>query len=337
MSSPEFQGTAEHFIRTIRLRNFLSYGEAAEETELGPLNVLIGPNASGKSNLIEAIALLQAAPSSVHTPIRTGGGVREWLCKGTKEPVTAEVEVTVETPPTGVMPLRYRLCFTGAGQRFELADEVVENERPQPGENDAYFFYRFQNGRPAVNVRTVATEPAGSASGRVRRELRREDIDLDESVLAQRKDPDQYPELTYLGKRFEAMKLYREWNLGRGTEPRKPQPADQPDDFLEEDGRNLGMVLNDLEHHPDAGPKIRQKLKRFYDGFERITTKVHAGTVQVYLHEKGVGAVPATRLSDGTMRFLCLLTILCHPTPPPLICIEEPELGLHPDALPIIA
>ena len=47
--------------------------------------------------------------------------------------------------------------------------------------------------------------------------------------------------------------------------------------------------------------------------------------------------VPATRLSDGTLRFLCLLSILCHPNPPPLVCIEEPELGLHPDVLPVLS
>lgn len=48
-------------------------------------------------------------------------------------------------------------------------------------------------------------------------------------------------------------------------------------------------------------------------------------------------SIPATRLSDGTLRYLCLLAILCHPKPPPLVCIEEPELGLHPDVLPDLA
>ena len=43
------------------------------------------------------------------------------------------------------------------------------------------------------------------------------------------------------------------------------------------------------------------------------------------------GSIPATRLSDGTLRYLCLLAILYNPTPPPVVCIEEPELGLHPD------
>ena len=42
-------------------------------------------------------------------------------------------------------------------------------------------------------------------------------------------------------------------------------------------------------------------------------------------------------MSDGTLRYLCLLAILCHPNPPPLVCLEEPELGLHPDILPKLA
>ena len=69
-----------------------------------------------------------------------------------------------------------------------------------------------------------------------------------------------------------------------------------------------------------------------------MSTKIHGGTVQIFLHEEGLQQpVPATRLSDGTLRFLCLLSVLCHPSPPPLICIEEPEIGLHPDILPMVA
>src|SRR5579863_4211726 len=45
----------------------------------------------------------------------------------------------------------------------------------------------------------------------------------------------------------------------------------------------------------------------------------------------------AIRMSDGTLKFLALLAALFHPQPPPLMCIEEPELGLHPDALQIVA
>jgi predicted ATPase len=60
--------------------------------------------------------------------------------------------------------------------------------------------------------------------------------------------------------------------------------------------------------------------------------------VQIYLWEDGLKTpVPATRLSDGTIRFLALLAVLLNPEAVPLLCIEEPELGLHPDALAIIA
>ncbi|MDD5037231.1 MAG: AAA family ATPase, partial [Methylococcaceae bacterium] len=69
---------------------------------------------------------------------------------------------------------------------------------------------------------------------------------------------------------------------------------------------------------------------------EDFDVNIHGNTVQVFLQEGGF-VIPATRLSDGTLRFLCLLAILCHPSPPPLICIEEPELGLHPDVMPTLA
>ena len=47
--------------------------------------------------------------------------------------------------------------------------------------------------------------------------------------------------------------------------------------------------------------------------------------------------MPATRLSDGTMRWMMLLTILLDPEPPALVCLDEPDLGLHPDMMPALA
>lgn len=57
------------------------------------------------------------------------------------------------------------------------------------------------------------------------------------------------------------------------------------------------------------------------------------GRVDVHLEEKDRFTTPAVRLSDGTLRWISLLTILLHPAPPALVCIEEPELGLHPDVI----
>ncbi len=328
----------QKLVRTIQLNNFLSYGQNEEIIELGPLNVLIGPNCSGKSNLIEAFGLLQATPKDLTAPIREGGGVSEWLFKGDKATPVAEINVTVNCPDK-FMPIRYRLSFTQVGQRFELVDEAVEDERPTtPGEDDIYFYYRYQRGNPVMNVRPIPSgSDEASEESRTKRYLRREDLDIEQSVLSQRKDPDQYPELTYLANQFSKIKLYREWNLGRFTPPRLPQKAELPEDFLLEDASNLGLVLNDLQHQAGIKQLILEKLSIFYEAVEDITTKIHGGTVQIFLHEKGLKPVPATRLSDGTIRYLCLLTLLCHPTPPPVLCIEEPELGLHTDILPTIA
>jgi predicted ATPase len=95
-------------------------------------------------------------------------------------------------------------------------------------------------------------------------------------------------------------------------------------------------VLNRLRRDPTVKARVLQALRKLYDGIEDYDVQIEGGTVQVFFQERGI-TVPATRLSDGTLRYLCLLAILCHPNPPPLVCIEEPELGLHPDIIPTIA
>lgn len=324
----------------LTLRSFLSYGPQAEGLDLEPLNVLIGPNASGKSNVIEAVSLLQAAPRDLLEPIRQGGGVTEWLWKGGDGTQAAELDAVVHNPH-GQQPLRHRLAFTAVNQRFQLVDEAIENEHAYAGYDTPYYYYRYQNGSPVLRARLMdggEVGPEEDEARRPQRRVRRDELSPEQSVLSQRRDPDQYPEITYLAEQYAAIRIFGEWNLGRRTEPRKPQAPDLPEDFLEESARNLVLVINDLQHRPETRQLLNDYLRRFYPRAEDITTKVHGGTVQVYLHEKGLREpIPATRLSDGTLRYLCLLSVLCHPSPPPLVCIEEPELGLHPDILPTIA
>jgi predicted ATPase len=325
-------------LRSIRLTNFLSYGPNAPTIELRPLNVIIGPNGTGKSNLLEAIDILRATPSDVTQPIRDGGGVEDFLWKGlpTRGRPAANIE-TIVYYPEGKGPLKYRLAFTMVGQRFEISDEAVENPISQTGERDVYFYYRYQSGNPVLNVRAKTEAAPASDEERVRRSLRREDVAPNQSILAQRKDPDQYPEITYLGSRLPRTRLYREWDLGRNTEPRKPQKVDLPSDFLSDNADNLPLVLNDLENRSETRTLINEHLEKFCESIQAVTARLHGGTVQIVLHEKKLKEIPATRISDGTLRFLCLLSVLCHPEPPPLICLEEPEMGLHPDILPTVA
>lgn len=309
-------------IHEIRLHNILSYGYTSEPVSLRPLNIIIGPNGSGKSNLLEAIELLKGAPEQLLKTIRDGGGVRDWLWKGAKNTPVASLDVVVDHPAQ--QNLRYVLAFTAINQRFEIVDEKIEFEKPDGSNPEPYFFYHFNKGRPMFNVNGVT------------RALRKEDIDLDKSILSQRRDPEQYPEITGLARAFSSIQLYREWSFGRYTIPRLPQKADLPNSVLEPDASNLGMVLHRLHNDPDVKDRLLTALRVLYDGIDDYGVDIEGGTVQVFFRE-GRFKVPATRLSDGTLRYLCLLAILCHPSPPPLVCIEEPELGLHPDVLPTVA
>ncbi|MEK9165024.1 MAG: AAA family ATPase, partial [Chloroflexota bacterium] len=127
-------------LRAITLQRLLSFGPETETLELRGLNVFIGPNGSGKSNLLEAVALLRAAPSDLRAVIRRGGGVGEWVWKGDPQGV-ATIDAVVENPH-GAQPLRHVLAFRAEQQAFRLEDERIENAHPYSGKPTPYFYYR---------------------------------------------------------------------------------------------------------------------------------------------------------------------------------------------------
>ncbi len=325
----------KRFIRTLGLKNFLSYGTEREEIELQPLNVLIGANTSGKSNLIEAIRLLKATPTDLAAAIRQGGGIRDFLWKGAKDIPIAEIEAILDYP-AGHVPLRYQIFFTTVGQRLGLVDEAVADAHSweTPDGYETRLYYHYQKDKSVLNVRLDLVEgtkrrnsyfiPPGTLSS-------------EQSILSQIKDPNHYPELTYLGNYFSRIAIYQKWNIGGNTELRMPQKTDLPEHPILEDGSNLGLFLNNLQSQLGSR-QIIEKLQKFYDAAEELTTKISGGTVQIFIRETElIQPIPASRLSDGTLHYLFLLALLLDPTPPPLICIEEPEIGLHPDILPTIA
>ena len=320
------------FMHSIKLENILSFGPDAQELKLEPLNVLIGPNGSGKSNLIEVFGLLRAAPSDVMAPIREGGGSDNWIWRGEPKATEARVEVVLGGPifRSRGRPLRYSVSFDpdilGV---FYLGEELEEDQRAVRDRGGATRYLQ----RSGVKVVLSYLDDSG---GRRQRELPSNEIKSNQSVLSQIKDPFQYPELTSLGIELAGIRLYREWSFGRNTPARLQQKADLPNRSLAEDCQNLGMVLNRLEGDPKAKSQLLTALQKLYHGIDDYYVQVEAGSVQVFLKEGNL-PIPAVRLSDGTLRYLCLLAILCSPTLPPLVCLEEPELGLHPDILPGLA
>jgi len=308
-------------LEKIKIKGLLSFRDI--DLKLKPLNVLIGPNTAGKSNLIEIVSLLQALPNDFKSHMRRGTGAKEWFWKG--EPSrnnTAELEVVFPIPDWE-KSWHYLL-------RIGLEDTYIEIL-----EERMVYDLQLENGEPCERFNIK------NGRGHIYDGIEKKRLDIStnrlESMLLSRRDPDRYRELTYLATNFNGIKFYREWNLGRQSPARMPQPADSPNDFLEEDQSNLALILNRMNTYGSLS-KIENYLKRFHPNFERFDIRIVGGTVQLYIREKEMRSwIPATRLSDGTLRYLSLLVVLCHPKPPPLICIEEPELGLHPDIIPDLA
>ncbi len=310
-------------IKELRVSGLLSFGPEGTSLPLGNLNVLIGPNGSGKSNLVEMLALLKAAPTNLPQPVKEMGGVREWLWKGTPRVGEAKVEAILNYP-LGRQPLRHGLMIAEHGDRFEVVDEWIENEKPYPDKLQPLFYYRFQRGHPVIKDMQEFDRP-----------LRRENVKPEESVLSQIRDPERYPALTWMQAQYEQIRLFRNWSFGPNAMLRREQSTHGRGDFLVDGGENLALVLSNLRARVKAD--FLRSLKSLYDGIEDFNTPISGGNVLLHLVESGGREIPATRLSDGTLRYLCLLAILLHPEPPPLVALEEPELGLHPDVIPHIA
>jgi predicted ATPase len=311
-------------IRAITLRHLLSFGPEAVSLPLESLNVLVGPNGSGKSNLLEAIALLRSSSTDFRPVISRGGGVGEWIWKGQPHE-SASVEAVVASP-RAAQPLRHVIEFRQEKQTFHLEDERVEYEEPDEGYTEP-FGYRYRKGNPIVTSRL--------SEGRTH-ERRVKAYDPSLSILAQRVDLN-FPGIADVANAYDGIRLYREWVFGRrNTAFRDPQKSDLRTDRLEEDFSNLGLFLSRLRRSPKTKQTLLSAFRDLYEGLTDFDVSIEGGTVQVFFSE-GEFIIPATRLSDGSVRYLCLLAMLCDPKPPPLIGIEEPELGLHPDLLPKVA
>jgi predicted ATPase len=292
------------FIHSLEAKNVLSFGPSGGAIELKPLNILIGPNGSGKSNLIDIISLLQALPRDITVPIREGGGIRDWIWKGAMHPYFPDI-------PGGTP------CII----------EVVTEDRYSHLNSLRYsLHFTEKTQRFDILDETLNDDTISDIYGTV---------DSRQSAMSRFKGPI-YPEITHLGNTFGNIRIYRNWSFGRHTPLRQPQKSDLPNIWLEENFTNLGLVLNRLQQNAETKKKFLKNLNALYDGIDDYGVNIEGGTVQVFFHE-GRFTIPATRLSDGTLRYLCLLAILCNPTPPPLVCIEEPELGLHPDVLSTLA
>lgn len=324
-------------ISEVRLQNFLSFGPEGVSCPLRSLNVLIGPNGSGKSNFMDAFQLLRAAPIDITAPIRRYGSTPDWLWKGPKPGNVAKLDFTIDNaiikPGTEASRLAYSFSFSvDEAKKFKIVAESVKKAQDAAltGHNDILYEY-VGDGYPRVMIKKSERDATLGEVHFVNGE-----ISFEASILSQLRGPDFFPEITYLARNFQGITLYGDWKFGRGSAPRLPQSVDRHDQVLRSDASNLGLVLIRLGREPGIKERLESELSRLYPGFVGYDINHREDTIQLVFKE-GQNEIPATRLSDGTIRYLSLLCVLLDPTPPPLVCLEEPELGLHPDILPGLA
>ena len=326
-------------INSLHLKNILSFKDT--KLDLQPLNVLIGPNGSGKSNLIDVIALLQALPGDLAGFLRRNGPTGDWQWKGddshAPDFLISEIQAEIFNPEQLDLPFRYGLQFEASYNGLKVTSETLANLR-QDADSKRPHFIRNPDGSGQVTPSEYAIAIYELTGEGVSTRITPNTVGSAQSVFNAFRNPVAFPVLSQTALRLSAIKSYRGWEVGRGSPVRRPQPTDGPVDFLEEDFSNLALVVNDLRERQGLGSVMDEYLERFYASYKSLHTPIYGNTVSLTVREAALSRpLPASRLSDGTIRFIALLAILCHPEPPPLVCIEEPEIAMHPDSLWLVA
>jgi len=310
-------------LHALKVRGLLSFGDEAV-FEFGRLNILVGPNGSGKSNLIDCLRIFKNCTLDVQETFKDAG-FEEWLFRSGSDDSPASIEVHVELPKVDNL-VRHRLDLGPPLRSLAQIDETIENA---DGHRRPYF-YLF-DGRAIV-----AYLDPDSETHRWRM-LEEDEYRPHQSIVAQLRDVQRYPEITRLADLYSNWRVYSEWSFGRKSYLRESTPTDRADTHLSEAMDNLALVLNGLQG-TSAHEKIQSLLRDLKDSYRDYFTRIVFGRVGLELKEAPFDRLlPAKRLSDGTLRFLALAAILLHPKPPPLICLEEPELGMHPDMIRLVA
>jgi predicted ATPase len=302
-------------LRHVTLENIFSFKRTT--VELRGLNVLIGPNAVGKSNLIEAISLLKAAPTALNVAILRQGGVRV-VCS-LAGPVASPIAL-IECSGIAGEPLQYRLEFSEQASGFVILREQLNDEGSNPDKSSSGTYFIRLPGKVYFASKLDAST-----------------VSPTESVLSLYKNPADLTPITRVGRGFEQIRIYREFRTTGDAQARRGVSTSASKDFLDDQGDNLALVLLDMDFK-GLHDKIRAYLSRFCDRFDDVKVRLDGPIAKTYIEESGLlEPLVSWRLSDGTLKFLCLLAVLLEKDPPPLICIEEPEVGLHPEAIQIVA
>ncbi len=304
-------------IKRIRVKNYKSLRDV--DLELGPFNVLIGPNASGKSNFLNLLQLIHwALIYEVDKPVIQQGGPSSVLWQGNKSLIlSVEMRFKLDNYPSLVYYLEIAALKTGgSGVKHERL--FVSNSEGGKKE-EAIFEANWGEGK-ILNERTG--EEVGFTMGRKT------------LALAALGYLDDYPTVSALRESIQNWAFYDiDLSNVRDTEDYTP------DEQISYSGANLGSVLLTLKQQkPEVFAEIMDSLRRAIPFIEAVEPffSSHTSRVHIELLETGLSKrfpLLPQNISDGTLRFLAYLAVLKLDDPPPLICIEEPDRSLHPQLM----
>lgn len=302
--------------------------------KLKPLNILIGPNAGGKSNFISAMELFHDAVS---------GNLNDSIIKkhGGMIPILWNNE-TNDIKFTSITRTYRRAKISKSNKKFIRHDYEVE-----------YLFRIRQIGNSGNYIIKEEKLSSSDISDILRNLLKREifsrvqffedgvillePLETAISQLSSDKKGGFSDEFVFF---CEGWKFYYDMKSGSDSECRKSTVA-RSEKQLEANGDNLIAVLHTLyTGNKTFRKQLNETLAAAFEGdFDELTfPPAEDGRVYMRWRAKSLKReLSPADLSDGTIRFLMLAAILLNPDPPPLVCIDEPELGLHPSMLHIIA
>jgi predicted ATPase len=312
--------------------------------EPGPLNIIIGPNCSGKSNLLFALHHLKnAADGNFFKTIMAENGMGSVVWNNEKNgSIRMRVDLDPVHPGYDQDPLRGRVTYELVFRRIgSTSDYTIVTDRLGQ-------FYRYDNKEQAEPYLFLARDK-GNLQGQTKEEKKLKKIgelsdkDWNEPVLSQMKGV-MAKEL--LGVTTTFHKIISEWffALGIRVDADSPIRTDTVSDTVQEiysDGSNLIQFLHTLYMENQIFKDDLDSALRaaFGDDFVRVVfPPTAASRIQMKMNWRHLTeAQPTFVLSDGTLRYLYLLAVLMNPEPPPLIFIDEPEIGLHPSMLSLVA
>jgi predicted ATPase len=324
-------------LTTLAVANYRSLRELI--VPLGRLNLVVGANGSGKSNLYRALRLLAESAQTGIVPAlaREGGlGSALWAGPETISSAMRRGEVSVQGGPRRES---VRLCLGFASEEFGYAVDLGYPEPPAGAfaldpqiKREVIWSGPFLRG---ANTLVERNGPMARArDGRGWRVVHQH-VDPFESMFGQIADPQNAPEVLSLRETIRGWRFYDHFRSDADAPARLPQLATRTP-VLSHDGRDVAAAWQTILEIGDA----RALDAAVADAFLGAEVKVGNTDGRFLLHFSQHGLLrplSAAELSDGTLRYLLWIASLHTPRPPPLMVLNEPETSLHPDLLPPLA